>query len=88
MVFSHHYIDISGEKSYVWGDRIIMFGVVVQWIGGGLWDYVVSPSPLTLDFGFWIWDLDLGLDLGLTIIFENKKIYFISLSIINYNPSC
>ena len=51
MVFSQHWIDISGEKSYVW----------VGWVGV-LLDYIVSPSPspFPLDFGFWIWDLDLG----------------------------
>ena len=54
MVFSHHWIDISGEKSYWW----------VGGEGGGLLDYIVSPSPIPfpLDFGFRIWDLDLGLD--------------------------
>ena len=57
---SHHWIDISDEKSYMlMACRIIVSAPV--------------PVPFlwTLDFGFgfetWIWDLDLGLDLGLTI---------------------
>ena len=38
-------------------------------VGGGLLDYIVSPSPIPfpLDFGPGFLDLDLGLDLGLTI---------------------
>ena len=34
--------------------------------GGGLWDYIVSTSPIPfpLDFGYWIWDLDLGFGFG------------------------
>ena len=46
-----------------------------EWGGGGLQDYIVSPSPFPQDFGFWIWDLDLEpvygtwiLDLGLTVM--------------------
>ena len=42
------------------------------WDGGGLLDYIVSPSPIPfpLDFGFWTWilDPDFGLDLTLAII--------------------
>ena len=42
------------------------------WLGGGLLDYIVSPSPIPfpLDFGFWTWilDPDFGLDLTLAII--------------------
>ena len=52
------------------------------WVGGGLLDYIVSPSPIPfpLDFRFWILDLDFGLDLGLTILsnfrpFENMFYY-------------
>ena len=68
MVFSHPWIDISGEKSYWWGGG----GVVACRI------IVSAPVPFlflwTLDFGFgtWIWDLDLGLDLGLTIKSQNQ----------------
>ena len=76
MIFSHHWIDISGEYSYG------------QWCwDGGLQDYSVSPSPspFPLDFGFWIWDLDLGLDLGLTIIFNQSmsNIFRNNLSLFN-----
>ena len=66
-VFSHHYIDISGEKSYGW---VGWGGVVACWI------IVSAPVPipflwnLHLGFGTLIWDLNLGLDLGLTIIKE------------------
>ena len=65
MVFSHHWIDISGEKSYWWW-------VVVGWVACRI--IVSAPVPflflwtLDLGFGIWIWDLDLGLDLGLTIL--------------------
>ena len=47
MVFSHHSIDISCEK--------VMVGWVVGGLGG-LYDYIVnpSPSPFPLDFGLWI----------------------------------
>ena len=52
MVFSHHSIDISGEK--------VMVGRVVGGLGG-LYDYIVnpSPSPFPLD------SIDLGLGFGL-----------------------
>ena len=61
MVLSHHWIDISGEKSYWWvvACRIILSAPVLFLF---LW---------TLDFGFGTWNL--GLDLGLTI-FADKKI--------------
>ena len=39
----------------------------VGWlVGGGLQDYIVSPSPspFPLDFGLKIWDLDFGLRFG------------------------
>ena len=61
MVFSHHWIDISGEKSYGWGG----------WCGVVACRIIVSaPVPVpflwTLDIEFrtWIWDLDLGLGFG------------------------
>ena len=56
MVFSHHWIDISGEKSYGWGGGVVAFRIMVS-----------APVPVpflwTLDFGSgtWIWDLDFGL---------------------------
>ena len=63
MVFSHHWIDISGEKSYGWGDG----GVVACRI-------IVSapvPIPFHLDFGFGIWDLDLGPGFGTGLGLDN-----------------
>ena len=68
MVFSHHWIDISGEKSYwMWGVWVVACRIIVS---------VPVPFPLlwTLDFvfGTWIWDLDLGLGfetgLGLDVL--------------------
>ena len=61
--------------------------------GGGLLDYIVSPSPIPfpLDFGFWIldldfgpgfwtWilDLDFGLDLGLTIAIKLTIVFYVN----------
>ena len=49
------------------------------WVGGGLLDYIVSPSPIPfpLDFGFWtrILDLDFGLGFG-TGLGLDKNLYF------------
>ena len=57
MVFSHHRIDISGEKSY-WCLGWVACRVIVS-------APVSVPFLRTLDlglgFGTWIWDLDLGL---------------------------
>ena len=54
MVFSHHWIDISSEKSYWW------------WVVGWCWPVRIilsAPIPIpffwTLDFGFWTWIFDL-----------------------------
>ena len=54
-----------------------VLGGVVGW-GGGLLDYIVSPSPIPfpLDFGFGILDLDFGLDLGLTILESKISLLF------------
>ena len=78
MVFSHHWIDISGEKSYWWwgGGGVVACRIIVSapvpvpflWtldLGFGTW---IWDLDLGLGFGTWIWDLDLGLDLGLTIL--------------------
>ena len=58
---SLHQIHNSGQKSEGWG--------------GGLQDYIVSPSPIPfpLDFRFWIWiwDLDLGLGFGTGLGLDN-----------------
>ena len=45
-VFSHHWIDISGEKSYGWGGWPV--GLYCQ------------PKSHSLSSGLWILDLDLG----------------------------
>ena len=70
MVSSHHWIDISGEKSY-WGSG---------GVGCGARRIIVSaPVPFlflwTLDFGFWIWiwDLDLGLGFGTGLGLDNNR---------------
>ena len=75
MVFSHHWIDISGEKSYGWGDG-----------GVGACRIIVSasvPVPFlsTLDFGFGtrIWDLDLGLGFGTGLGLDNNQSSFIKI---------
>ena len=52
MVFSHHYIDISGEKRYGWGGGVVACRIIVS-------------APVQVPY---LWDLNLGLDLGLTII--------------------
>ena len=72
MVFSHHWIDSLGEKSYWWGG----------WWPVGLYcqpqshsfSFGLSILNLGLGIGTWIWDLDLGLDLGLTIVFFQWKL--------------
>ena len=47
-------------KSYGWGG--------VGWVGGGLCDYCVSPSPFGLDFGTLVFGtLDLGLTINLSL---------------------
>ena len=66
MVFSHHWIDISGEKSYWWGGGVVACRIILS-----------APVPFlflwTLDFGFgtWIWDLDLGLGFGTGLGLDN-----------------
>ena len=61
MVFSHHWIDISGEKSYGWVVVVVVVAcrIIVS-------TPVASPRPFPLDFGFWIWaGLGFGNELGL-----------------------
>ena len=59
MVFSHHWIDISGEKSYWWGGVVVAYRIIVS-----------APVPVpflwtfNLEIGTCIWDLDLGLGFG------------------------
>ena len=63
MVFSHYWIDISGEKSYWWGGVVacrIILSAPVPFLF--LW-----TLDLGLGLGTWIWNLNLGLDLSLTI---------------------
>ena len=55
--------------------------------GGGLLDYIVSPSPspFHLDFVFLFLDLDLGLDLGLTIV---KFVYVLRCNSVDLGICC
>ena len=70
-VFSHHYIDISGEKSYWWWGGVVVACRII----------LSAPVPFlflwTLDFGFgtWIWDLDLGLGFGTGLGLNNILIH-------------
>ena len=57
MVFSHHWIYISVEKSYWW---------MVGWVACR----IIVSAPVPVPF---IWTLDLGLDLGLTIFMYFSK---------------
>ena len=56
MVFSDHWIDISGEKSQPVG---LYCQPQFQSLSSGLW-----ILELGLGFGTWIWDLNLGLEFG------------------------
>ena len=60
MVFSHHWIDISGEKSYWWVGGVVACRFIVS-----------APVPFlflwTLDFGFGTWSLGLGFETGLRL---------------------
>ena len=58
MVFSHHWIDILGEKSY-WWDGGWPVGLYCQ-----LQSHSFSSGLWTLDFGFWNWILYLDFGLG------------------------
>ena len=75
MVFSHHWIDILGEKSY-W--------LVVGWWWWPVGLYCQSQShsfssglwilDLGLGFGTWIWDLDFGLGFGNGLGLDNCRV--------------
>ena len=68
MVSSHHWIDISGEKSY-WGWGGV--GCVARRIIVSA--PVLVPFLRTLNLGLWIWDLDLGLGFGTGLGLDKKQ---------------
>ena len=88
MVFSHHQIDISGEKSQGWwgGWPVgLQCQPQSQSLSSGLW-----ILDLGLGFGTWIWDLDLGFGFGSVFVLDNfylsKKSCFSFILILKISP--
>jgi len=59
MVFSHHCIDISGEKSYWW---VVAFRIILSAPDPVPFLWTLDLILWTLDFGLWEIGLGLGLD--------------------------
>ena len=88
MVFSHHWIDISGQKSYWWGGGWpvgLKCQPKSQSLSSGL-----CILDLGLGFGTWIWDLDLGFGFGTVLVLDNfylsKKSCFSFILILKISP--
>ena len=72
MVFSHHWIDISGEKSYWWWGGVVACRIILS-----------APVPFlflwsfNFEFRTWNWDLDLGLGFGTGLGLDNISLLYL-----------